>query len=244
MPPAGPAIPIRALIVTDDRDLRGRIADHFGENLCHAVGTSRMPAVARLQTDQLNLIVLDMQLEPLGGFDELRRLRAVSDIPVILMAHKPRDPYDSVIGLELGADDVLFAPLNPRELLARARAIMRRQGRPHGAAAQLKRGGYRFMGWELLRRTRTLKNPMGRLVKLSKSEYALLTAFLDAPRRPLSRVHLMRATRQHEDIFDRSIDVQVLRLRRKLQPLPAAPQLIRTERGVGYVFDADVEPLF
>jgi DNA-binding response OmpR family regulator len=243
-PSEGLAIPLRALIVTDDIDLRGHIIEHFAEHRCHALGASRAPALARLRGDQFNLLVLDMQLEPPGTFDFLRRLRTASDIPVILMAHKPRDPFDSVVGLELGADDVLFAPLNPRELLARARAILRRQGRVQGAAGALRRGGYRFLGWELLRRNRTLKNPAGRPVGLSKNEYALLTAFLDAPRRPLSRLHLMRATRQHEDIFDRSIDVQVLRLRRKLQPLPTAEQLITTSRGVGYVFEADVEPLF
>lgn len=244
MSPSATAIPIRALIVTEDRDLRGQIAERFGENRCHAIGSSHLPAAARLQADRLNLVVLDMQLEPLGGLDALRRLRHVSDVPVILMARKPHDPYDSVIGLELGADDVLFSPLDPRELLARARAILRRHGGTHGTAAPPKRGGYRFQGWELLRRTRTLKNPQDRLVKLSKNEYALLIAFLEAPRRPLPRLHLMRATRQHEDIFDRSIDVQVLRLRLKLQPSAPAPPLIRTERGIGYVFEAEVEPLF
>lgn len=243
-PSSGAALPIRAFIVTDDRDLRGQIAAHFDANRCRAAGSERLPPSARLQADQVNLVVLDMQVEPHGGFDALRRLRQGSDIPIILIARKPYDPYDSVVGLELGADDVLFAPIHPRELLARARAILRRHGRAHGMAAQARRGGYRFLGWELLRSTRTLKNPQGRLVKLSKNEYALLVAFLEAPRRPLSRLHLMRATRQHEDLFDRSIDVQVLRLRRKLQASEPAPPLIRTERGVGYVFEADVEALF
>lgn len=244
MPCVGTAVPVRAFIVTEDRDLRRHIAEHFDANRCQATGSDHLPAAARLEADHLNLVVLDMKAEPRGGLDALRRLRHVSDIPIILMSHKPYDPSDSVIGLELGADDVLFAPLNPRELLARARAILRRHGRAHGMAAQSKRGGYRFGGWELLRRARTLKNPEGRLVKLSKNEYALLIAFLEAPRRPLSRLHLMRATRQHEDIFDRSIDVQVLRLRRKLQTSTLTPQLIRTDRGVGYILEADVEPLF
>lgn len=235
---------IRALIVSDDRDLCGDIAAHFSANRCQAAGSNRLPATPRLLTGQLNLVVLDLQLEPHGGLEALRRLRQVSDIPVILIARGPHDPYDSVLGLELGADDVLFAPLHPRELLARARAILRRHGRAHGACTPPARGGYRFMGWELFRRTRTLKNPQGRPVKLSKNDYALLMAFLEAPRRPLSRLHLMHATRQHEDLFDRSIDVQVLRLRRKLQASGSAPLLIRTERGVGYVFEADVEPLF
>lgn len=243
-PSSGSALPIRAVIVTDDRDLRGRIAAHFDANRCRAVGCERLPPLARLQADHVNLVVLDMQIEPHGGLDALRRLRLGSDIPIILIARKPYDPFDSVVGLELGADDVLFAPLHPRELLARARAILRRQGRADGTAVHAKGGGYRFQGWELLRRARTLKDPHGCFVKLSKNDYALLVAFLEAPRRPLSRLHLMRATRQHEDLFDRSIDVQVLRLRRKLQASETVPPLIRTERGVGYVFAADVEPLF
>src|ERR1700726_1056423 len=102
-------------------------------------------------------------------------------------------------------------------------------------------GEYRFDGWRLDRRSRRLTDPQERPVALSKSEYALLLAFLDAPERPLSREYLLQATRLHEDIFDRSIDVQVLRLRRKLQADPKAPHVIKTERGVGYVFAIPVE---
>jgi two-component system, OmpR family, response regulator len=101
----------------------------------------------------------------------------------------------------------------------------------------------RFAGWQLDRRIRRLIDPGGGQVALTKGEYALLTAFLDAPQRPLSREQLLQATRLHEDIFDRSIDVQILRLRRKLEPDPSAPQIIQTERGVGYVFAVPVETL-
>ena len=104
--------------------------------------------------------------------------------------------------------------------------------------------GYRFEGWELRRKTRSLKDPHGNSVPLTKSEYSLLVAFLDAPGRALSREQLLHATRTHEDIYDRSIDVQVLRLRRKLERDPSDPAVIRTERGVGYVFAARVERLF
>jgi DNA-binding response OmpR family regulator len=105
-----------------------------------------------------------------------------------------------------------------------------------------ERGGYRFGGWQLERRGRRLLDPNATPVALSKGEYALLLAFLEAPQRPLSREHLLQATRIHEDIFDRSIDVQVLRLRRKLETDPSAPRVIQTERGVGYVFALPVEP--
>ena len=104
-----------------------------------------------------------------------------------------------------------------------------------------ERGGYRFDGWQLERRGRRLVDPNANPVALSKGEYTLLLAFLEAPQRPLSREHLLQATRIHEDIFDRSIDVQVLRLRRKLEIDPSAPRVIRTERGVGYVFALPVE---
>ena len=102
-------------------------------------------------------------------------------------------------------------------------------------------GRHRFANWVLDRRVRQLTDPEGAPVALTKSEYTLLTAFLDAPQRPLSRELLLQATRIHEDVFDRSIDVQILRLRRKLEPDPSAPRLIRTERGVGYVFVPAVE---
>jgi DNA-binding response OmpR family regulator len=109
------------------------------------------------------------------------------------------------------------------------------------ALRSLERGGFRFGGWQLERRTRRLTHRQGNVVPLTKGEYALLIAFLDAPQRPLARNDLLQATRLHEDIFDRSIDVQVLRLRRKLEPFPAAPRHIHTERGIGYVFGTPVE---
>jgi len=109
-------------------------------------------------------------------------------------------------------------------------------------AHEPERGGYRFDGWQLERRNRRLLDPNGTPVALSKGEYALLLAFLEAPQRPLSRENLLQATRIHEDIFDRSIDVQVLRLRRKLEVNPSAPRVIQTERGVGYIFTLAVEP--
>ena len=105
-----------------------------------------------------------------------------------------------------------------------------------------ERGRWKFGGWQLDRRTRRLTDPSGTEVVLTKGEYALLTAFLDAPRRPLSREHLLQATRMHEDIFDRSIDVQILRLRRKLETDATTPSIIRTERGIGYVFGLPVQP--
>jgi DNA-binding response OmpR family regulator len=242
-PPIQATHPLEILIVTRNRERRERLVAHLGRQRCRAVAMSEMPPPARLKADRYNLLLLDVQLEPIDGFEVLRRVRAQSDIPIIMMSSGPRDDYDCVMSLELGADDFVGEPVNPRELLARGRAILRRHGAAHDFSAD-QRGGYRFAGWELRRRTRTVTDPEGQPVALSKNDYALLLAFLEAPRRPLSRLQLMRATRPHEDIFDRSIDVQVLRLRRKLESVAGQSPLIRTDRNFGYIFDAAVEPLF
>jgi two-component system OmpR family response regulator len=189
-------------------------------------------------------VILDIHLGERNGFDILRQIRARSDIPVIMITGERQDEVDRIVGLELGADDYLTKPFNLRELLARARAILRRQEMGRQSTGPAVRGGYRFNGWELRRKTRKLSDPAGEVVALTKGEYALLVAFLDSPGRPVSREHLLQSTRTHEDIYDRSIDVQVLRLRRKLERDPAQPTVIVTERGVGYVFTAAVETLF
>ena len=243
--PSGRAAPmLNVLVVTSDRDLRERFTTYLRTHGCGAVGMDAMPATARLQADGLNLLVLDVQRDALDGLEVLRRVRLETDIPVILITRAGRDDVDCVPGLELGADDYLREPLDPRELLARGRAILRRQGAAPAFPLQYPRAGWRFMGWELRRRIRTLKDPCGQIVKLSRNDFALLSAFLESPRRPLSRLQLMRASRPHDDIFDRSIDGQILRLRRKLQSPLSPPQMIKTHRGIGYVLDADVDPLF
>ena len=238
--------PARVLVIDDDPTMRQMIVSYFEDQACLAVAADGTEDIAGLLgRAPLSLIVLDAQLGARDGFDVLREIRAASDVPVIIITGARPDEIDRIVGLELGADDYLTKPFNLRELIARARAILRRQemGRANPANTRAS-GGYRFGGWELRRKTRTLKDPSGVQVGLTKSEYALLVAFLDAPRRPLSREHLLQRTRTHDDIFDRSIDVQVLRLRRKLESDPAQPEMIRTERGIGYIFDATVEPLF
>lgn len=237
--------PGRVLVVDDDPVMRQMILSYLTEHQCLAVGSTGSDDLSHyLDGSQFSLVILDVQLGQRDGFDVLRQIRGRSDIPVILITGQRRDDVDRIVGLELGADDYISKPFNLRELLARARAILRRQEMGRQLTTAPARGGYRFNGWELRRRTRTLTDPAGEPVSLTKGEYALLVAFLEGPGRPLSREHLLQATRTHEDIFDRSIDVQVLRLRRKLEPDPAQPRLIRTERGLGYIFDAAVETLF
>jgi two-component system OmpR family response regulator len=241
---ADPGSP-HVLVVEDDQQMRNMIIDHFRDNNLRATGAANAREASRhLSAEGLSLIVLDLKLGNEDGFNMLREIRARSDVPVVIVTGHRRDEIDRIIGLELGADDYLTKPFSLRELLARARAILRRQ--EIGRTAQQRspeRGGFIFGGWRMERRTRRLIDPAGAPIPLTKGEYALLIAFLEAPQRPLSREYLLQATRIHEDVFDRSIDVQVLRLRRKLEADPADPRVIQTERGFGYMFTLPVEPI-
>jgi two-component system, OmpR family, response regulator len=231
------------LVVEDDPALRRMILDYFVENNIRALAASgRREMVGQLGSGEVNLVILDLRLGQEDGLDLLREVRSGSDIPVIIITGHRRDDIDRVVGLELGADDYLTKPFNLRELLARVRAVLRRFEKGGAAPARTpERGRFQFSGWQLDRKTRQLTDPDGAPVALTRGEYTLLLAFLDAPRRPLSREHLLQATRTHDDVFDRSIDVQILRLRRKLERDPSAPRVIQTERGVGYVFAVPVE---
>jgi two-component system OmpR family response regulator len=237
--------PIRVLIVEDDRTMRHLVVNYLEEhNIRVASASGREEMVRRFSGDEPDLVILDLRLGQDDGLDLLREIRSRCDVPVIITTGHRRDEIDRVVGLELGADDYIIKPFGLRELLARIRAVLRR--REVGQVAVQRdpqRGRCRFAGWQLDRRTRRLSNPDGLPVALTKGEYALLIAFLDAPQRPLSREHLLQATRIHEDVFDRSIDVQVLRLRRKLEVDVSAPSIIQTERGVGYVFVPPAEQL-
>jgi len=229
------------LIVDNDPAIRRNVSEYFSD---HNVPTSSVSDWSELKCSggaPPSLIVMD-QTSRSDGLDRLQSIRSKSDVPVIMTGRDP-DEIDRVVGLELGADDYIVKPFTPRELLARVRAILRR--RLVAGATRIsdsERGGYKFGGWRLERGSRRLVTRDETQVPLSKSEYALLVAFLEAPQRPLTREHLLQATRVHADIFDRSIDVQVLRLRRKLEIGPSAPRVIQTERSVGYVFALPVEP--
>jgi DNA-binding response OmpR family regulator len=231
------------LVVEDDPALQRMILNYFQENNIRTLEASdRKEMIRQLGSTEVNLVILDLLLGKEDGLDLLRDLRSSSDVPVIIITGHRHDVIDRVVGLELGADDYLTKPFNLRELLARVRAVLRRFDTGHVASAlDPERGRYRFAGWHLDRKTRQLTDPAGSPVTLTKGEYALLVAFLNAPQRPLSRETLLQATRVHEDVFDRSIDVQILRLRRKLERDPSAPRVIQTKRGVGYVFAVPVD---
>ena len=227
------------LIVNNDPAMREAVSSYFSDHKFPAKCLSNWSDV-KCTGNHPSLIIMDQPLGLNDGLDRLRSIRSKSDIPVIITSHRA-DDVDPIVNLELGADDYIVRP-SARELLARTRAILRRRQVPRVAESREKEGGgYRFNGWQLECRCRRLVDPHENSVPLSKGEYALLLAFLEAPGRPLAREHLLRATRVHEDIFDRSIDVQVLRLRRKLEIDPNSAPMIRTERGIGYVFALPVE---
>jgi len=234
----------RVLIIDDDRDLRNvcRVGlEAFGYEVLTAA--SAQDGLAEAAVRAPDVIVLDLGLPDMDGIELCRRIRTWSEVPVVVLSADGSEDR-KVDALGDGADDYMTKPFGLRELLARIRAVLRRQELGRVAShRETEQGRFRFSGWQLDRRTRRLTDPNGAPVALTKGEYTLLTAFLDAPQRPLSREHLLQATRIHEDVFDRSIDVQILRLRRKLETDSSAPRIIRTERGVGYVFVPQVEQI-
>jgi two-component system OmpR family response regulator len=237
----GPAMHI--LVVDGDDAIRNMVVNYLREHNMRAIPASgREDVVSQFSINEPKLVILDLYLGKDDGLDVLREIRAWSNVPIILTSKHRRDEADRIIGLELGADDYVTKPIELRELLARVRALLRRRG-CQATPRDPEHGRYRFGGWQLDRRNRRLTNSSGAPVGLTKGLYALLITFLDAPHRPLTREYLLNATRVHEDVFDRSIDIQILRLRRKLEVESGAPRIIQTQRGVGYVFMLPVERL-
>jgi two-component system, OmpR family, response regulator len=233
------------LIVEDDGAICKLVKAYLEDHDIRAVSTGQPSEVpALLARSEPDLVILDLRLGQEDGLDLLREIRAHSDVPVIIATGHYRDEIDRVVGLELGADDYITKPFGLRELLARIWAVLRRrQAQPTAVQRESEKGRCRFGGWQLDRHSRRLTNPRGQPIALSNGEYTLLIAFLSAPQRLLSREQLLQATRVREDIFDRSVNVQVLRLRRKLESDPSTPSMIRTERGIGYIFSLPVEEL-
>jgi len=232
------------LVVDDDPSVRDVIGSYLeGQNFqVSAVSDGR--GMARVLADKpVDLIILDLKLANEDGLDLMRGVGGQSDAPIILVTGHRRDETDRVVGLELGADDYMLKPFGLRELVARVRAVLRRsQAGQLRSRKDAKRIRYRFAGWELNMRTRMLTSPNGGTTTLTAGEFNLLTALLRSPQQILSREQLLAASRVHdEEVFDRSVDIQILRLRRKLEANPSEPQLIRTERGAGYIFATAVE---
>jgi two-component system, OmpR family, response regulator len=233
------------LAVDDDSIIRGAIADYLGQYEFRVTAVADGSAMwAVLAQEVVDLVVLDLKLVTEDGMALARRLRDESAIPIIMLTGRCEEA-DRVMGLELGADDYLTKPFSPRELLARIRAVLRRrapeiqQGRPDGIRA------YRFDGWELNLNTRRLRNRVGQTVSLSNGEFSLLVVLLGAPNRILSRDQLLDMSRLHsDDVYNRTVNTQILRLRRKLETDPTKPRYICTERNAGYMFSVRVEIIY
>ncbi len=231
------------LVVEDDGEMRSLVA-RLLRDASMLVSTARdgreMWDVLERPSGPPDLVLLDVMLPGATGLDLLRRLRERSRVPVLMLTARGEE-MDRVLGLELGADDYVAKPFAPRELVARVRALLRRAA-PADARPDPRSRRLSFAGWMLDTARRELTSPDGAAVDLSGAEYDLLLAFLEHPQRILSREQLLEVGKRRAgaDPFDRTIDVQVSRLRRKIEPEPDSPSLIKTVRGAGYVLVADV----
>jgi two-component system OmpR family response regulator len=230
------------LIVDDDRQIRTMLARFLADHAMRVTPAGDGEEMFRvLETGRFDVIVLDVMMPGDDGFTLCRKLRSTDAIPLILLTARNSET-DRIVGLELGADDYVTKPFNPRELLARIRAILRRAG-THAPATvkRLASAIYQFAGWTLDTSRRSLVSPQGALTDLTTGEFDLLVAFVEHPQRVLNRDQLLDLARGRVSLaFDRSIDVQVSRLRRKIESDPNAPALIKTVRNGGYFFTATV----
>jgi two-component system OmpR family response regulator len=234
--------PDHILIVDDDREIRSLLGDSLEKNgyRTSAVADGRGMWTA-LDNGRFDLVILDVMLPGEDGFVLCRNLRARGDTPVIMLTAKGEE-LDRIVGLELGADDYLAKPFNPRELLARIKAVLRRHRAIPGNLQAEPAKFLRFAGWTLDLAARNLISPQQVVVALSGAEFRLLRVFLSYPNRVLSRDQLMDLTVGRDaDPLDRSIDVQVSRLRQRLDDDAREPVIIKTVRGEGYVLAATVE---
>jgi two-component system phosphate regulon response regulator OmpR len=233
--------PARVLVVDDDARLRDLLRRYLGDAGFNVHVAEDAPAMNRLwQRERYDALVLDLMMPGEDGLSILRRLRGGNDRTPIVMLTARGEDVDRIVGLELGADDYLPKPFNPRELLARINAVLRRRAAEEAPAAPVADGGaVAFGGFVLDLATRTLRRGEAP-VPLTSGEFALLKAFARHPRVPLSRDKLMEMARGREyEAFDRSLDVQVSRLRKLIEPDPAKPRYIQTVWGLGYVFVPD-----
>jgi two-component system, OmpR family, response regulator len=240
------SVPLRhVLIVDDDPALRTLVEEYLSQNDFRVSALENgAQLLGTLRAQVVDLILLDLRLPGEDGMQLLRQLRSDSHIPVIILTGRSEEA-DRVMGLELGADDYLTKPFSPRELLARIRTVLRRTQagqETHGAPVCR---AYRLPGWELNLRTRRLTAENGTETTLSNGEFNLLAALLATANRIVSRDQLIELSRRYDnEVYDRAIDVQILRLRRKIEPDPAEPRIIVTERGVGYRIAVPVEAVY
>jgi two-component system OmpR family response regulator len=231
------------LVVEDDRDISALVARYLRTNDCRvSLAVNGRELDRHFDDSQIDLIVLDLMLPGEDGLSLCKRLRARSQVPIIMLTAKV-DEVDRILGLEMGADDYLAKPFNPRELLARIRAVLRRSSATAADPAAMGARALTFLGWQLDRILREVRNPQGARVTLTDAEFGLLQAFCDRPQRVLSRDQLLELTQgRTAAAFERSIDILVSRLRRKIETNPHDPNIIKTVRSGGYLFTPAVEP--
>jgi two-component system, OmpR family, response regulator len=234
--------PPNILVVEDDRETRSLIAKYLRTNACNVATAADGREMARAMNDhRVDLLILDVMLPGEDGLSLCRKVRAESHVPIIMLTARGED-VDRIVGLEMGADDYLPKPFNPRELLARINAVLRRQQAARNASAIDGAAALAFQGWHIDFRLRELRNPEGARVAMTSAEFDLLRTFCERPGRILSRDSLLDLTQgRSAGSFERSIDVLVSRIRRKIEPDPQEATLIKTVRSGGYIFTPRVE---
>jgi len=227
------------LMIEDDESLAALIAEYLG-TMGFKVSTRGTAAegLALLPAEPFDALILDVMLPDSDGFEVCRQVRARSDLPILMLTARG-DETDRIVGLELGADDYLPKPFNPRELVARIQAVLRRRGANVPGAPTTEDKTITFSDVEVDLATRTLKRN-AEILPLTTGEFAVLKVLLEHPRQPLSRDRLMALARGREQgPFDRAIDVQISRLRKLIEPDPSSPRYLQTVWGFGYVFVPD-----
>src|ERR1700730_17635038 len=232
------------LVVEDDRETRTLIARYLRNNACNVTTAGDGREMARAMTDRrVDLLILDVMLPGEDGLSLCRKVRAGSQTPIIMLTARGED-IDRILGLEMGADDYLAKPFNPRELLARINAVLRRQAAARMVIATGGTTALTFLGWRIDLRLRELRDPAGARVAVTGAEFDLLRTFCERPGRVLSRDSLLDLTQgRSAGSFERSIDVLVSRIRRKIEPDPLKPTIIKTVRSGGYMFTPEVSPV-
>ena len=229
------------LLIEDDIEIRSLLRDYLAREGFRVEAGDGGAALDRFRTTfgEPDLVVLDIMLPGEDGLSICRRLRAASRVPILMLTAKGED-VDRIVGLEMGADDYLPKPFNPRELVARIHAVLRRQAPSElpGAPSETTEV-FEFGEFALNLATRTLTKA-GQEIPLTTGEFSVLKVFARHPRQPLSREKLMELARGREyEVFDRSLDVQISRLRKLIEPDPGSPRFIQTVWGLGYVFIPD-----
>ena len=232
------------LVVEDDRETRTLIAKYLRTNSCNVATAADGREMARAMTDhRVDLLILDVMLPGEDGLSLCRKVRAESQVPIIMLTARGED-VDRILGLEMGADDYLAKPFNPRELLARINAVLRRQTVAQTVSTIKGANALTFLGWRIDFRLRELRNPAGARVAMTSAEFDLLRTFCERPGRVLSRESLLDLTQgRSSGSFERSIDVLVSRIRRKIEADPQDAVMIKTVRSGGYMFTPTVETL-